>query len=161
MIVIGPTAKVLPTSTVAIPQVAMAQAGSWASASRNACSPAMNAKEWSSATPRSKLSWASGAHELAKATVPSLFGGAASSCARAGGGAPSSASSKKPMSALRVMAASTRFAKLPRGARPVTLPDFAVPQFLPLISAANAAAICLLPPSLVIALASLPSGSMR
>ena len=68
----GPSANVLPIMIVAIPHVAMAQAGSRSSASRNALSPAVNAKEWRSATPRSKLSCASAEQEFAKATVPSF-----------------------------------------------------------------------------------------
>src|SRR5580704_11532829 len=68
----GPRANVLPIRIVAIPHVAMAQAGSRSSASRNAFSPAAKAKEWRSAMPRSKLSCASDAQEFAKATVPSF-----------------------------------------------------------------------------------------
>src|SRR6476646_298455 len=80
----GPSANVLPIRIVAIPHVAMAQAGSRSSASRNAFSPAAKAKEWRSATPRSKLSCASGEQEFAKATVPSFsFAGPAMGAAAA------------------------------------------------------------------------------
>jgi hypothetical protein len=56
-------------------------------------------KEWSKATPRSKLSCACGAQELAKATSPSCLGGASSSCAHADGIAANDPSSKEKASA--------------------------------------------------------------
>ena len=54
----------------AMPQVAIAQSGSFFSTSRNACSPALYQNECSIATARERSAWTAGLQVLAKVTFP-------------------------------------------------------------------------------------------